>query len=392
MKGHFGRMHSSRQDARHGISRAGYVGIVVVLVAIVAFAGYATLGGGPTTQTTTLVKTQTSVQTTTLVTTASPTVKTIQVALIMEGPELDQSFNQIFSENLHAIVAGSKGTVNATYIDNVGPSDVQRVSSTFAQQGFDLIIGDANDLGPGMSTVASQFPKSNFAVYGGNVLGPNLGSFVLWANEGGYVAGYLAGLMTKTGKVGTIVAFKFQSQIAWTNGYMQGVRRAATELKRNITVINGWTSTWTDPALGLQSANSMLASGVDVISEDASGPGAGMQQAVKAAFKDPSTGPWAMGAFVNQNSLGPFMIGSVPWNVRPALQLTIQQVRDGTFGGKIIQFFLHDGAMTLVMSSTVPSEIQTKVNDLIGSITKGQVVVPLVQTPDLIPTGTITVP
>lgn len=379
---------SSLQKGRHGLSRAAYAGIAVVLVVALASAGYIAL----TPSTPPVTSTVTAVSTQTVTTSQTTTTKAIRVALIMEGPQLDGSYNQIISTNLAQIVNESKGTVKASYIDNTGPSDIQRVASTYGQQGFDLVVGDANDLGPGMAVVAPQFPKTNFACFGGNVLGSNLGSFVLWANEGGYVAGYLAGQITQTGKVGTIVAFKYQSQIAWTNGYLQGVKRAAQELKRNITVTNGWTSTWTDPALGSQSAKSMLAAGIDVISEDASGPGSGMQTAVQAAYQGAATGPYAMGAFVDQNNLGPFMVASVPWNFKPVLQKMIDQVRSGTFGGQINQYFLHDNAMTLTMSNTVPATIQTKVSDLIGKITRGEVVVPLVPTPDLNPTGTTTVP
>lgn len=379
---------SSLRKGRHGLSRLAYAGIIVVIIAVLASASYIAL----TPATPPVTSTVTSVSTQIVTTSQTTTTRVLRVALIMEGPQLDGSYNQIISTNLAQIVNESKGTVTASYIDNTGPSDVQRVSSTYGQQGYDLIVGDANDLGPGMAVVAPQFPKSDFSVFGGNVLGPNLGSFVLWANEGGYVAGYLAGLLTHTGKVGTIVAFKYQSQVAWTNGYLQGVKKAAQETKQNITVTNGWTSTWTDPAIGSQSAKSMLSAGIDVISEDASGPGSGMQTAVQAAFQGAAVGPYAMGAFVNQNSLGPFMVASVPWNFKPVLQTIIQQVRDGSFGGKITQYFLHDNAMTLTMSNTVPAAVQTKVSALISSIISGQTVVPLVQTPDLNPTGTTTVP
>jgi len=311
----------------------------------------------------------------------------------MEGAQQDGSFNQAISGDLAAIVTASHGTVNASYIDNVAIANVAQVAGTYAQEGYNLVVGDTNDYAAGFQQAAQQFPKTDFAT-NGNSMTPtaNAEPYAIWANEAAYVEGYLASYMTHTNKLGDIVASKSSTQLAWTNGFLEGASQGATEQNKTVTITNAWTNTFTDPSVGLQAATVMLSSGVDLIAEDASAPGSGAQSAVATASHNSTGGPWAMGAFTNQNNLGPYMVSSTPWDFTTALQSLISQAQNGTFGNQEAQYFMHTGSVSVVMSSTVPASVAAKVNALIAKINAGTQVIPLVTSPDLMPSGTATVP
>lgn len=396
-------MKISNRYVRRGISRSVYAAVAVVLIAIIGVGAYAATGAAKTvTSTTTSTATttvaslstttsvSTSTSTATVVSTSSPAV--IKVALIMEGAQEDGSFNQEISTDLAKIVNSSAGTVTASYIDNVAIADVAQVAGTYAQQGYQLVVGDTNDYAVGFGQAAAQFPHTDFVTEGTSIpLTNNTESFTIWANEGAYVEGYLAAYLTQTNKVGDIVAFKSSSQLAWTNGFIQGVTLGADQLNKTITVTNSWTNTYTDPSTGVTAANALLASGVDFIAEDASAPGSGAQTVVGQAYKNSTVGPFVTGAFTNQNSLGPFVASSTPWDFTTALQTLISQVRSGSFGNQSQNYFLHTGAVSVVLGSDVPPAVASKVNTLIAGIEDGSVVVPLVSSPDLAPSGVITV-
>jgi basic membrane protein A and related proteins len=396
-------MRTSSPHARRGVSRAAYAVVGVVLIAIIGVGAYiGTTSGNVTTVTSTSVSTSTAVSTSVLTSTAvstsvststatvtsAATPQAIKVALVMEGAQEDGSFNQEISTDLSNIVNASNGLISASYIDNVAIASAAQVAGTYAQQGYQLVVGDTNDYAVGFGQAAAQFPHTDFVTEGGSIpLTSNTESYTIWANEAAYVEGYLAAYLTHTDKVGDIVAEKSNPQLAWTNGFYQGLTLGADQLNKTITVTNSWTNSYTDPSTGVTAANALLSSGVDFIAEDASAPGSGAQSVVGQAYVNSTVGPFATGAFTNQNSLGPYIVSSTPWDFTTALQTVISQVQDGTFGNQTQNYFLHTGAVSVVLSSTVPPAVAAKVNTLIAEIKDGSVVVPLVPSPDLVPSG-----
>lgn len=342
------------------------------------------------TTTSTVASVSTTTSTTTVASTSTPSV--IKVALIMEGAQEDGSFNQEISTDLGKIVNSSDGTVAASYIDNVAIANVAQVAGTYAQQGYQLVVGDTNDYAVGFGQAAAQFPHTDFVTEGTSIpLTSNTESYTIWANEAAYVEGYLGAYITHTDKLGDIVASKSSSQLAWTNGFIQGATLGADQLNKTITITNSWTNTFTDPSVGVTAANALLSSGVDFIAEDASAPGSGAQTVVGQDYVNSTVGPFVTGAFTNQNSLGPYVISSTPWDFTTALQTLITQVQAGTFGNQTQNYFLHTGAVSVVLGSGVPPTVAAKVDTLIAGIEDGSIVVPLVSSPDLAPTGLVTV-
>jgi basic membrane protein A and related proteins len=392
-------MRISSRQARSGLSGVAYGAVAVVLIVIIGVGAYvATTSGDVKTVTSTSVSTSTafstsvSTSTSTATVTSTPTPQSIKVALVMEGAQEDGSFNQEISTDLSNIVNASNGLIAASYIDNVAIASAAQVAGTYGQQGYQLVVGDTNDFAVGFGQAAAQFPHTDFVTEGGSIpLTANTESYTIWANEAAYVEGYLAAYLTHTDKVGDIVAEKSNPQLAWTNGFYQGLTLGADQQNKTITITNSWTNSYTDPSTGVTAADALLASGVDFIAEDASAPGSGAQSVVGQAYVNSTVGPFATGAFTNQNSLGPYIVSSTPWDFTTALQTVISQVQDGTFGNQTQNYYLHTGAVSVVLSSTVPPAVAAKVNALLAEIEDGSVVIPLVPSPDLVPSGVATV-
>jgi basic membrane protein A len=345
--------------SRNAVSRSVAAIIAILIIAVAAAAYITTLSQAPPTGVTT--------------TTTSSTAAPLRIALIMEGPAQDKSWNQFHSETLQKLVQESQGKITSEFADNVNTADFVRVATDFANRGFDLIVGDSNNFQQGGLQVADSFPNTKFAIFGAFEFRPNLVGYTTWPHEGAYLAGYLGGLTTKTGKLGVVVAFKFASQLVYWNGFVAGAAAAAKERNTTITVSPAWTGTWTDPTKGAEAARAFFDNGVDYIAHDASGPGAGALQAAKEKNIP------AVGAFVDESYVGPNVVTSVLFRFDGPLQAMLRDIRDGKFGGKSYDFTMRDGAIDLApISSQIPQAIRDKVDAKKQGILQGLVRVPFV--------------
>ncbi|AKJ29174.1 BMP family lipoprotein [Caldimonas brevitalea] len=240
------------------------------------------------------------------------------------GGKFDKSFNEAAYQGIERY----KKETGTAYLEFEITNDTQREQALrrMAQKGADPIIAIGFAHTSALEKVAKQFPKSRFTLIDSVVEAPNVQSVVFKDQEGSFLAGLLAGLASKSGKVGFIGGMDVPLIRRFQCGYEHGVRYAnpRAEVLSNMT---GTTPTaWNDPTRGGELAKSQFSRGVDVVFAAAGATGLGVYQAAK------DQGKLAIGVDSNQNHLQPgTMLTSMVKRVDVAVYTAAMAVKQGSW-------------------------------------------------------------
>jgi basic membrane protein A len=132
-----------------------------------------------------------------------------------------------------------------------------------------------------LGKVASRFPETRFVHIEGDIPGDNVASFDFKSEEGGFLAGLVAGLFTKTRKVGVVSGMDIPPVEAYISGFQAGVKTAEKQRETGIESIVASAGSFNDPIKGKSLAKTLIGQGVDVIFRAAGNTGVGVVEAVK---------------------------------------------------------------------------------------------------------------
>jgi basic membrane protein A len=213
------------------------------------------------------------------------------------GGKFDKSFN----ESAYRGVEKWKAETQQSYLEFEISNETQRVQALrrMAEKGASPIISIGFAQASALEQVAKQFPKTQFAIVDGVVNLPNVASITFKEGEGSFLAGALAALKSKSGKLGFVGGMDIPLIRKFQCGYEAGVK-AVNPKAETFANMTGTTATaWNDPTRGAELAKAQFAKGVDVVFAAAGGTGSGVYQAAKDA------GKFAIGVDSNQNHLQP---------------------------------------------------------------------------------------
>src|SRR6186997_625506 len=287
--------------------------LVVAATALAAGCGGSDEAGGTTTDTET--------------TTTAPS-SDLRIALVADAGQLnDNGFNELAYKGLKRAqrVLGVQGRVveaksAADYIPNM---------STFARQGYDLVIGVGFAQGDAIAATAKRFPKTHFAIVDvdqSSLKGKpaNVQGLLFREEQVGYLVGYLGALEAKRAGAESISA---------VGGFIAGYRAGAEAAVPGTKVKWGYSQDWEDQAKCKELALNQIAAGSKVVFQVAGACGLGAISGAK------DKGVWAIGVDGDQSFLGAHVLTSALKGVDSAVFLTIKSVQDGTFaGGKNVVF------------------------------------------------------
>jgi basic membrane protein A and related proteins len=221
-----------------------------------------------------------------------------QPAIIFElGGKNDKSFGQSASEGAERW----KKETGKPYLEFEIANATQREQAArrFAQKGADPVVGVGFPQASSIEAVAKDFPKQKFAIVDMVVALPNVQSFVYREHEGGFLAGMLAAMASKSGKIGFVGGQDIPLIRKVLCGYEQGAKYANPKVQV-ISAMTGTTNAaWTDPGRGSELTKAQAAQGADVIMAAAGTTGLGVLQTAK------DLGLLGVGVDSNQNGLHP---------------------------------------------------------------------------------------
>src|SRR5512134_1524700 len=152
--------------------------------------------------------------------------------------------------------------VATTYVEKVPEgADAERVIRDLAQQGNKLIFTTSFGYMNPTLKVAEEFKDVKFEHATGYKTAPNVNTYNARFYEGRYLAGMIAGAMSRTGTVGYVGAFPIPEVLQGINAFALGAR--ASNPKAQVRV--AWISTWYDPGKERDAANALMGQGADVV-------------------------------------------------------------------------------------------------------------------------------
>ncbi len=206
----------------------------------------------------------------------------LKVALLLPGKKDDVSFNQAMYESMKEVEAEYSDAIEVTYVEDVYEvADIEPALMDFASRGYDLIFGHGFQYMEPIIKVADLFPDTMFALGTGYKTAPNTCVYDVHLAQGGYLMGYLAGMISETGKVGVIGGADASEIYRGHEGFKMGAEVA----NPGIEVQEFYTGDWRDAAKAKEGALGMYDSGVDVIWHSGDGIGLGVVNAALEANK-----------------------------------------------------------------------------------------------------------
>src|SRR3569623_1568985 len=186
----------------------------------------------------------------------------LKVAFVYVAPITDTGWVAQHEEGRREVEAALGDRVKTSYVENVpeGP-DAERVIRDLAQQGNKLIFTPSFGYMEPTLKVAKDFPDVKFESITGHKTAPNVAVANARYYEGRYLAGVVAGRMTKSNLAGYVAGFPIPEVLQGINAFTLGMR--AVNPKAEVKVV--WLNAWFDPARERDAAMTLFNEGVDVI-------------------------------------------------------------------------------------------------------------------------------
>src|SRR5215213_8399683 len=134
--------------------------------------------------------------------------------------------------------------------DNVAIPDIEATLRDYADKGYDLIIAQGFEWGEPAVKVGKDYPNTKFVVFTGLANSTNVASIFPMQQEGSYLLGALAAMMSKTGVIGFVGGERYPNLINIFEGYKQGAR----DINPNIQVLETYLDDWDNPTKGKEAA------------------------------------------------------------------------------------------------------------------------------------------
>jgi basic membrane protein A len=306
-----------------------------------------------------------------------------RVAMLATGAVNNRSWANSWTDGVKR--AGEDLGIEVTTVGNVEtPDQYTQQGASFAAKGYDLIIFAHGAMNEPAVKLARQFPDVQFVqapyqfVEEGEQASqpPNLGHVDFKQEQGSFLAGALAGLVTKTNKVAAVYAFPFPALTRQPEAYSLGARCTNPD----VTFSQKATNSFTDAALARAAASSLYSADNDVIF---SAVDQAVQGIIAAANSSPTKPAYVIASYFDQHDLGPnVVLTSVLYNLDGVAEDIINTYVDGKMGDHWYKTYdLNNGNVGELapyqnLSSAVSDEDQQILDTVTEAVKSGDIKVP----------------
>jgi basic membrane protein A len=285
----------------------------------------------------------------------------------------DKSFNQAAHEGAMAAAAEVGGFYK--YIETTDPKDYAANMGQFTDKGYDVIVTVGFLMAEASAAAAKENPNTKFIgvdQFQAEEIA-NLTGLIFPEDQAGYAAGYLAGLMTKTNKLGQVLGL----EIAPVQKFAKGFEAGALAANKNVSVTTVYhppaDNGFNDPVWGAAEAKKQLAQGADFIFGAGGVTGNGALAEVAKA-EGAGTTVFCIGVDVDQwNTVPeaqPCLITSAEKGLVEGTSGLVKAAFDGSIkGGNFLGTTgisdYHD------LASVVPADVQSEVAKVVAELEDG---------------------
>jgi basic membrane lipoprotein Med (substrate-binding protein (PBP1-ABC) superfamily) len=296
-----------------------------------------------------------------------------RIAVIMPSATTDTAFSQSMWQALKSVQAdmGGESAVELVYSENMFKvPDAAAAVRDYAGQGYNLIVAHGSQYGSFVEEIAPDFPETAFA-WGTdvNTFGlPNVYAYTAAAEQGGYVNGVMAGLLTKTGKIGVTGPVEVGDARTYVSGFVQGVAAAEPA----VSVAQTWTGSFSDVALMAAAAQTHISAGADILT----GSSQSVVGSIGAAEKAGDV-LW-FGTQADQSPLSAdLVVASQVYDWTDMLKEMIAATDQGIYGGETYILTLENGGLQIAFNPgfDIPDDVMEAAEEAIAGIADGSIVV-----------------
>jgi basic membrane protein A len=339
------------------------------IVALAALSGCSkeektTTTATPAGTTTTTATTTTPMAASGVATSASGPLK---IAFAYVGPVGDGGWTFAHDNARKALEKEFGDKIQTSFVEKVPEAaDAERVFRDMASQGNKLIFGTTFGYMEPMLKVAADLPDVKFEHATGYKQAPNMRTYDSRTYEGAYMAGVIAGGMTKTNTLGVVGSIPIPEVIRNINSFTMGAQSVNPKIKTKVV----WVNEWFNPPKETEAAQSLINGGADVLMQNTDSS-AVLQTAGKA-------GKYAFGWDSDMTAYAPNAhLASAIINWAPYYIKATRDALDGNWkGGTGAWWGVKEGAIDIVsISDKVPADVKTKVETVKAGLKAGSFVI-----------------
>ena len=302
----------------------------------------------------------------------------LKVAMICDSSISDGGWG-MSCYNAMVAAAESNGWETA-YSDNIAQSAYYDTIVSYCDLGYDLIYAPGNQYTDAVLQAAEEYPDIAFALLNGGTDTPekatngNVTSLLPDAQQVGWIAGALAGLMTETGTVAFIGGMELDTTLGKYEGFAEAAAYVGEQAGKTVSALDiVYSGDFSATDKGIEFAKAMINQGADVFFGDASAVDSGARQAIDEA--NAASGSVKIYDIAQPSDLlgqNECIIGSQVTDNTALVSLCMDAVANGTFGGEVIYGTLQNGVLSAgALSDLVPAEVQDQYNAYLQEMQDG---------------------
>ncbi len=301
-----------------------------------------------------------------------PTIEPLRIAIVSPSAINDFAFTQSIYDAMIALqLEFGEEAIDFVYSENMFVvDDAAAAIRDYASQGFDLVLAHGSQYGSSLQEIAPDFPDVSFA-WGTTVdtFGiPNIFAYEAASDEGGFVNGVMAAMLTESKVIGVIGPIETGDAKLYVDGFVAGVK----SVDPTIEVLTTWTGSFSDVAAASEAAETQIAAGADVMTGTA-------QMVVGAIGKIQEAGGYWFGTQADQMAFAPdTVVASQVYHWEVILKEIISLRNQGILGGTFFVANLANGGQEMSFNPAIdiPDDVMAAAEAAIADIVGGAAVEP----------------
>ena len=293
----------------------------------------------------------------------APKPEPLKIAFAYVGPVGDGGWTFAHDNARKALEKEFGDKISTSFVENVPESaDAERVIRDMASQGNKLIFGTTFGYMDPMLKVAADTKGVYFEHATGYKQSENMRTYDTRTYEGAYMAGVIAGKMTKSNVLGVVASVAIPEVLRNINAFTLGAQSSNAKIKTKVV----WIGEWFNPPKETEAATSLINGGADILFQNTDSPAVlkTAQEKGKRAFGWDSD----MSAYAPKAHLASSAINWAPYYIKAT-----HEVMDGTWkGGGNSWWGVKEGAIDLVsIADDVPAETKAKIDEVKSGLKDG---------------------
>lgn len=287
----------------------------------------------------------------------------LKVAFVYVSPVGDAGWTSQHDRGRRQMEDALAGKVTTKYVEAVPEgADAERVIRELAQSGYSPIFTTSFGYMNPTLKVAQQFPQTKFDHATGYKTAENVGTYNARFYEGRYLAGQVAGRMTRSNVAGYVAAFPIPEVVMGINAFARGMRSVNPAAQVKVV----WTNAWYDPGRESEAANTLVSQGADVLTHHTDSTAVVQTAEAKKVY--------AIAYHSDMSKYGPHaQLTAVTHQWGDYYTKTVNDVLAGTWKPEAIWGGLKEGMIRMSpMNPIVPSDTQALVDRTAADIVAGK--------------------